>query len=51
MLIKPFVLPRSRCRCRRGLLKVCTVGEGVPPIMDYTVMLPLKAPAFAGYRY
>ena len=22
LLIKPFVLPRSRCRCRRGLLKV-----------------------------
>ena len=21
LLIKPFVLPRSRCRCHRGLLK------------------------------
>ena len=25
LLIKPFVLPRSRCRCRRGLLKLPNV--------------------------
>ena len=27
LLIKPFVLWRSRCRCRRGLLKVPISGD------------------------
>ena len=40
LLIKPFVLWRSRCRCRRGLLKVpiraCLHGGGGPQVGEVT---------------
>ena len=40
LLIKPFVCWRSRCRCRRSLLKV--------PIQNSSEALSVKNPAFVG---
>ena len=38
LLIKAFVLPRSRCRCRRGLLKVPNVLFKAPYVTSVLVM-------------
>ena len=36
--MKPFVLPRRRCRCRRGLLKVPNISrEGVNYCYSYII--------------